>query len=300
MIKLELLRVFVTVAELGSIKDAAAQLCRTASAVSMALKRLEEEAGGALFEADRKHSLTALGAFVLETGRVQVASYDRAIGRIHAFAQNRLGRLTLAAVPSVAATLVPSLLLRFLEDRSGVEIELFDTDSQSMKLSVQAGRTDLGIAGRPPPDRLICFEPLFRDRFKILCSTSCRLALLDRPVRWSDLEGETVIRNGAAESIQVPEYRALSDRATITVRNVTSLFALAKAGFGVTLLPALTATGLPAGLAALDLADPAVARTVGLLRRRGGSLSPVAAAFRTFLLDEIRAHAADFALQPIR
>jgi DNA-binding transcriptional LysR family regulator len=298
MIKLEMLRVFVTVAELGNIKEAAEQLGRTASAVSMALKQVEEEVGGPLFETDRKSSLTALGSFILETGRIQIANYDRAIGRIRAFARNRIGHLTLATVPSVAANLLPSLLPRFVQDRPDVEIELFDIDSRSVRSTVEAGQTDLGIAGQPSSNALVSFEPLFRDRFKIICSTSCRLARLGRSICWSDLEKEVLIRNGAAEKIQTPEYRALSETATITVRNVTSLFALAKSGFGITLLPALTTTDLPAGVAALELADNGVERTVGLLQRHGATPSPVASAFRAFLFEDIPALVGKLGLEP--
>ena len=43
MIKLEALRVYMTVAEIGNIRDAADRLGRTPSAVSMALKQLEGE-----------------------------------------------------------------------------------------------------------------------------------------------------------------------------------------------------------------------------------------------------------------
>ena len=56
-----------------------------------------------------------------------------------------------------------------------------------------------------------------------------------------------------------------------------------------TLLPALTAIDLPEDVVAVDLADEAdgtVWRTVGLLRRSDSVLSPVASAFRAFVLDE--------------
>ena len=56
-IGLSQLRVFEAVAKSGSLKDAAAQLGRTISAVSMTLKQLEAEVGAKLFEADRKKRL---------------------------------------------------------------------------------------------------------------------------------------------------------------------------------------------------------------------------------------------------
>lgn len=64
MIQMQTLRVFVTVAECGNIRDAAKSIGRTDSAISMALKQLETELGADLFETDRKHTLTALGVEV--------------------------------------------------------------------------------------------------------------------------------------------------------------------------------------------------------------------------------------------
>lgn len=299
MIKLEAMRAFVTVAEAGNIKDAAEQLCRTASAVSMTLKQLEDEVGGPLFETDRKNSLTALGSFMLQTGRLQIQSYDRAVDRIRAYAQNRIGRLTLASVPSAAANLVPALLPGFVAARPDVEIELFDIDSRNVRILVESGQADLGIAGRPSAAVPVSFDPLFRDRFKVICGTANRLARISRPVRWSDLAGENLILNGASEKIDAPGYRSLSEKALMTVRNVTSLVALAKSGFGITLLPALTTIDLPEGVAALDLADTGAERVVGVLRRSGTTLSPVASAFRDFVLDEVPALVRDLGLRDV-
>ncbi|HEU4827142.1 MAG TPA: LysR family transcriptional regulator, partial [Dongiaceae bacterium] len=107
MLRLEALRVFVTVADSGNIKDAAERVGRTPSAVSMTLKQIEERLGAPLFETDRKHRLTDLGRFVHQAAVVLLRDYERAVDLIEAYAQNRTGRLRLASVPSVATVLLP-------------------------------------------------------------------------------------------------------------------------------------------------------------------------------------------------
>ena len=287
MIKLEALRVFVTVAEIGNIKEAAEKVCRTASAVSMTLKQLEQEVGGPLFESDRKSSLTALGKFILQTGKTQIDSYDKAIATIRAFAHNKIGSLTLACVPSVAVNLIPLLLPDFIKERPGVAIELFDIDSRNVRLMIESGQADVGIAGKPKSSALVSFQPLFHDRFKVICSSEIPLAHLNRAVRWTDLKDETIILNGASEKILSPQYQALAEKASITVRNVTSLIALAKAGSGVTLLPSLAATNLPEGVVPLELEDKTVERVVGIIERHGISNSPVAVSFREYVFEKL-------------
>ena len=299
MVKLETIRTFVAVAEAGNIRDAAERLCRTASAVSMTLKQLERRVGGELFESDRKNMLTPLGAYLLEAGRLQIQSYDSAVARIQAYARNQIGRLALASVPSVAANLIPALLPRFVQERPGIELELLDMDSRNVRRFVESGQADLGIAGSPRSNAMVDFEPLFRDRFRVICSAECALARTGGPVPWGVLEHENLILNGASEKISSPDYRALSRRATVQVRNVTSLLALAKANFGVTLLPALTAVNLPRGVVALDLADEGVWRVVGLHSRRQSAQSPVAAAFRLYVLGETPALLRKLGLQEV-
>lgn len=287
MIKLEALRVFVTVAEIGNIREAAERIGRTPSAVSMALKQLEEELGAPLFESDRKNALTALGRFTLEHSRRQISGFDKALSTIRAFAQNQVGRLTIACVPSIAANLIPPLVTRFTADRPGVDFELFDTDSAGVAALVEAGQVDFGVSGPPRTAGVLRFEPLFRDRFKVVCSVEGALAQLERPASWADLEAETLIRNGSSDAIEAPQYRALAAKATLMVRNVTSLVAMAGAGLGVTLLPALSTLELPQNVRVCDLEDDGVRRTVGLVERKDVSSSPVATAFRSLLKREV-------------
>ena len=279
MIKLEALRVFATVAEHGNIKDAADHLGRTPSAVSMALKQLEEEIGARLFSSDRKNSLTALGEFLLTTSRSQISGFDKSVAAIQAFAQGRLGELTLASVPSVAVNLLPEILSGFTADHPGVEIELFDIDSKSVVDMVCAGKAEIGIAGRPADLDQVSFDPIFRDRFKVICRSDSRLATRTAPVSWGDLGDQNLIVNGASESIAVPDYRLLADRAWMKVQNTSSLFAMTLAGLGVTLLPSLATTVMPAGIVALDLADPSTTREVGIVRSSHQASSPAASEF---------------------
>ena len=297
MIKLEALRVFVTVAETGNIKDAAQRIGRTASAVSMTLKQLELDIGGTLFETDRKENLTALGTFVFETAGAQVQSYDQAINRIRAFADNRIGRLALASVPSVAANLIPNLLPDFVSKRPGVEVQLFDLDSRNVRQFVESGQADLGIAGQPRSLAMVEFQPLFIDRFKVICSAASRLTIIEGPLDWQDIEAETLIANGASEKLNSAGYRRLAERAAYTVPNVTSLMALAKSGLGITLLPELSTVDLPDGIAALDLADDTVERTVGFLTLQRARTNPVTEAFQSHVVAQLPVLADMFGLK---
>ena len=106
------LRVFVAVAESGGIRGAAERLSRTPSAISMALKQLENEVGVPLFAAERKNALSALGRVVLDEGRDLLAHYERSRATVHAFARNESTRTEVACTPSIAVSFLPRIPLR--------------------------------------------------------------------------------------------------------------------------------------------------------------------------------------------
>lgn len=282
-IRIEVLRTFVTVAEEGNIKTAAARLLRTSSAVSMTLSQLEEHLGGPLFEGDRKNALTALGSFVRDVAAVMVRDHDRGIEIIEAFSQGHVGRLRIATVPSVATHLLPVLLRGFIARHSRAEIELTDTDSAQVLQRVASGEADFGICGTPPARGPLIFQPMFEDPFRLVCTNDARLARLDRPVQWADLAEEELILNEASQVIPAPDYATLASDARLTMRNMASLLAMVQAGVGVTLLPALACSALPATLTSLDLADSDSRRTVGAVIRSGAAQSPLTLAFRQYL-----------------
>jgi DNA-binding transcriptional LysR family regulator len=276
------LRVFVEVADLGNIRDAALKLGRTPSAVSMALKQLEAEVGGPLFESDRKTKLSPLGRYVMSVAKPEVMGFDRAISAIRAFARTEAGRLELACVPSIASSLLPTVVRRFAEAYPGVEIDLRDADSETVAREVVAESVELGIASEPMRPLPLGYRPLFRDPFVLVCRDGHPLAGAG-PLDWDRLEGQPLIVNGSSRRIDRPEHRAMATDARLLVRNVLSLLAMVRDGVGVTLLPRMAVPDGFAGVACVPLADPGCRREVGLLTRSGQSTSPAAATFVALL-----------------
>jgi len=279
MIGITSLRAFVHVADCGNIRDAAARLFRTPSAISMTLKQLEQDLGAPLFETDRKSRLTTLGEEVLGIAAEMLREHDRALERIDAVATGRQGRLQLASVPSVASELLPRLLADFLDARPGLTVELIDTDSRAVQALVADGTVELGIAGPPEASSALSFKPLFRDPFRLVCRSDHPLARCTVPLSWSDLAGARIIGNDPANAIAAEECRALVGASMLKARSVISLLSLVRAGAGVTLLPRLATVSLEADLVALPFADPMAVREVGVIMRDGRSPSPVCHAF---------------------
>lgn len=280
MIRTQTLRVFVTVASCGNIRDAAKALRRTDSAISMTLKQLESDLGAPLFETDRKHTLTALGIEVNKLAQDLLREYDRITERIIALAEGREGVLRIAAVPSVAAQLLPPVLSAMLADHEGVRIELLDTDSASVHMLVETGVVELGIGGTPAAGAGLNFIALFNDPFRLVCRRDHPLARLARPLTRRDMRAHRMISNKSTAGYAGFDPDSPNRVSALSARNVISLLALVRAGAGATILPGLATRSIDEDLCALELDDPSALRTVGFVLRRGGNSSPICAAFQ--------------------
>lgn len=277
------LRVFVAVAEAGAIGPAAERVGRTASAVSMTLKQVEEDIGTALFETERKSSLTPTGRHALDLASDLLDRYEQTLAAIRGFARNEIGRLNLACIPSVALRLLPEILGQYRIRWPGVEIEIRDIDSRAVANAVARGRVEFGIASPIEERSGLRYRPLFEDALGVICRRDDPLAGLDRAVRWSDLDGRPFLANGLCHMIDNAEFRRIVDTAPMTARNVTSVLALLRAGMGPTVLPRLSLPVEDDTLCFLPIEDPGARRRVGLLTRQGDRLSPSADAFMQVL-----------------
>jgi DNA-binding transcriptional LysR family regulator len=145
------LRVFLEVAQLGSVTRAAQALHLTPPAVSMQIKEIESQVGLQLFDrSGRTLSLSTAGEyFVVHAKRLLAALRDaeNAMGR---FKRLEHGLLTVGMV-STAKYFVPRLLALFRADHPGIDVRLVVTANREALLArMETGDVDLSVMGRPP------------------------------------------------------------------------------------------------------------------------------------------------------
>ncbi|MCB9596637.1 MAG: LysR family transcriptional regulator [Sandaracinaceae bacterium] len=144
---LNLLRVFVVVADAGSVTEAAKHLYLTQPAVSAALKRLREAVGARLFARQgRRLVLTSRGEALLTDVRPHLrALLDAAFApsRFDPATSERTVRLGLAD-STVAWLLAP--LLRILErDAPNLRVVVLPVQFRSVGAAMLSGRVDLAV-----------------------------------------------------------------------------------------------------------------------------------------------------------
>ncbi|WP_245813767.1 LysR family transcriptional regulator [Boseongicola aestuarii] len=276
-IKIEMLRCFVTVVAQGSLAEAANALGRTASAVSMMLKQLEDHIGAPLFETARKSRLTPLGRQVLDEARREIEHFDRTVAAIDGLAKAERGQVRLAVTPSIAQSILPPILRRYVQAHPDVRIDIRDADSAQIEQDIRSEAADIGISSLGPVEGYECTK-LFSDRFGVICRGDHRLARDWDRLTWADLEGETFIANGLCSQIKDERFRPVLARSRLMVRNTTSLLGLVRAGVGVTVVPRLVVEGVLGDLVFLPLQDTSAKRDVWMITQPRHLLGPAAGA----------------------
>lgn len=146
---IEALRAYIAFVDTGSFTRAAKQTFRTQSAISMQMKKLEEESGQALFKKNGRYlELTDSGRVLVSYARRIIATHDEALGMLVDSSQQppvRIGcpddyaESILPEVVSLLAGIFPALSIRIVCDCS-----------TQLRLMLDNGEIDVAILTRAP------------------------------------------------------------------------------------------------------------------------------------------------------
>ena len=281
MLDVRRLRVLHAVSAYGSVTAAAAALGYSAPAVSQQLAALEREVGMRLTErAGRGVELTPAAHILVGHTDALLARLDVAEADLATLRDQIAGRVTLAAFPSAATSLVPAAWAALAGSAPQVRLDLTEMEPEESLPAVLRGETDVAVAHEydllPRP-----LDPLFERRE--LLDDPVVLAIpadypADGPVPLAELAGQPFLAprqaTSCAEMIQRACARAgFVPRVVARASDFQVLLSLVAAGAGVTLVPGLAARWLPPRVRLVPPADP-VTRRVFTVSRRGGDRKP--------------------------
>lgn len=279
---------------------AAEQLGVVPSALTEAVRQLEENAGHALFDRRlRPPQPTALGLQFLEETRPLVEGLDRAMQRLRDGAKLAHGSLAIGASPSAISGIVAPALAAFRKAHPAVTITLYDDIAERLAALVSDGVLDLAIAGRAGTSPDLTQVEIGRDPFGFACPADHPLAKAARPIRLAEIDPETLIqldggtgtqRLLAAHAALPPTFLASNLRAHSTIAQL----ALVRAGVGVALLPrdAVLLFADPT-LAFVEIADLDLTRSLYLVQPARRPASPAAERFLAVLRTAIGSELSD-------
>src|SRR5215469_3669013 len=162
---MDALRTIVVGTDLGSFARAAIRLGRSQSAVSMQLKKLEQQAGRPLFRRDGRGLVpTEAGEALLAYARRIIALNDEAAASLDATAAAASVRMGLPQ--DLFEDVMPDAIMRFSRHRPGVHVEVRAGRNYALEDEVNAGHLDMALAFFRPgrgsrPGTLLASLPLF-------------------------------------------------------------------------------------------------------------------------------------------
>jgi DNA-binding transcriptional LysR family regulator len=141
----ELLRAFQLIAEGQSFTQAAEQLGRTQSAVSMQIKRLEDILGQSVLSRGKGGGimLTPHGRYLLGRARQILALNDEVVATFRAPAIS--GVVRLGTPDDYALSHIPGVLRRFAETHPAVQVDVLCSSSTDLVAKLTAGELDLTL-----------------------------------------------------------------------------------------------------------------------------------------------------------
>lgn len=273
---------FRAVAELGNFRRAAEAVHVSQPAFSRRIDKLEQALGVKLLDrTTRRVNLTAVGRDFARKVQVWLDDLDATLLAVRGVAASRMGEVKIACVPSTVYYYLSRVIGRYRETYPKVRIRIVDAGANQVLEAVSRGEADFGLnfIGSQEPD--IEFQPLIEERFVAACRRDHPLARR-RSVSWRELGALDFIAVGKASGNRLLLDQALAGvsglpEAIYETQHVTTQLGLVEAGLGVAAVPAMA---MPAKdhplLVSVPLTDPVVTRRVGLIRRKGRSLSPAA------------------------
>ncbi len=277
------LDIFLVLAETGSFRRTAAQVHLSQSAVSGVVARLEETLGTRLFDrTTRSVHLTAAGQVFVEQARLLNAQTQEAVQRVQHITQIQRGKVSLAALPSLAATVVPRVMARYAEQHPDIALQLHDTLSGPAFDLVRAGTVDFALTAANPDYADLDYTPLSADGFVLLIPLNLRLAKGKSALNWLQVAELTHISMPLPASVRQYANAAFIEhriafQPRYEVEHIATIHAMVKAGLGVAALPELAAAFVQQdGVVTRRLTGPDIQRPLGVVTRRHRSLSPAA------------------------
>lgn len=189
---LDLLRVFRAVAAEESFSRAGRKLFRSQPAVSLAVKRLEEDLGARLIDrSSRKVRLTDAGKEVSDHARRLLDDERKMRVALLELRDRRAGKLMVGANESTALYLLGHVE-DFRREHPGIRVELRRSLSSRIPEALLEGSLELGAISYDPGDPQLRIHRLYQDRLTFVVSPSHRFATRDQ-VHIGELGEETFI-----------------------------------------------------------------------------------------------------------
>lgn len=237
------LEVFAMASRSPTFSEAAKRLGISQPSLSSTVAKIEDQLGLRLFDrTTRTLVLTEQGERLAVVAEELVRNFQASVKNIHDAASISRGRMSMAAIPSVAAAVVPDVLSSFFASYPEFDVAVHDVSGEKALAWVLDRVVDFAIMATPASNSELLIEPVYADDFVVICHKDSPLAA-KRSVDWSDLADVPVVLTGGGaiqRDIELAWLKAnVAIKPRFEIEQIMTGIALVAAGLGVSILPGL-------------------------------------------------------------
>lgn len=284
------LRVVIAVSDAGGYTPAARELHVAQSSLSRTVQEVEQRIGVPLFErTTRRVRPTLEGEEFLATARRLVAEFDTALNHFEGYLAGTRGAVSVAALPSLAGSMLPPVLAAFRRGHPEVAVSVKDGFSGEVLDLVVCGEVDLAVSVAARVPATLAVRHIAVDAFAAVLPAGHPLAA-EEELRWADLAGQPFVAFERISSIRSYVDQVLAETGTrigalTEARNIGAVAGLVAAGLGVSAAPSLVLPMMMfADVVVRPLVAPVVERDICLIHDPRRPMSRAALALMQLLL----------------
>ena len=284
------LEAFAAIVAAGNFTRAAHVLHVSQPALTVQIRELEHTLGVRLLDRNtRTVKLTRIGQQLSPVVQRILQDVEGVVHHAREMAAGVRGTVSVAAIPSGCAMILPRIIATFREQHPGITVSLKDVTTQRVLAMVKSEEVDFGIGSFSDSDATIQVTPLFTDHMRVVIRQHSPLSR-KRVLKLKDLVKSPLILMDPQTSVRAIVDRAFESIGQIAapayeVTYMSSAVGMVRAGLGIAFLPsaALEMSGL-SGLTSRVVDHPGLARRIVAVQRAGRQLSPAAAKFLDVLV----------------
>jgi len=279
---------FLTVAETGSITDAAEQLGVTQSALSRRIQQYEEQLGGELLTRSRKGTeLTEIGKIAVTEGQLLLAGMAKLRREIARHQGLEGGQIRIGGGATAVSFIMPSAIAHFQSNHPKILFQMKEAGSSEIADDVLKGQLELGIVTLPLQSRELEIQLLTDDDIVLVARNDHPLSH-KKKVSIKDLtgqpfvsfEGGTALRKIIDDAMRKAE---IDIQVVMELRSIPSILHMV-ATTGNLAFVSRMAVGSQPDVIEITVSGLQITRRMAIISRKHGSLSEASQAFVSQLL----------------
>ncbi len=244
MVDLDLYRVFYTVAKVGSLTKAAEELYISQPAVSQAIKQLETQLGGKLFNrVSRGMELTDSGGKqIFEIVEKAIKMLDSAEDKFKEIKNIATGSLVISAASTVVTHFLLPYVKKYHDLYPNVNITFKDSTTKEALEAIKTGKADVGFVNLPIYDKDVALTGQTGMMEDIFVASKKYENLFDKVIDLRDMPNYPILMldnatNTTKEIINFLDSMNVNIVPEFEIGSVELLVEMAKNGMGIACVP---------------------------------------------------------------